>query len=41
MRVCIRFIWLRTGPVTNSCEHGIEAFGSVKEGKFLNQLSEY
>jgi hypothetical protein len=26
----------RWGPVTGSCEHGIESFGSIKGGDFLD-----
>jgi hypothetical protein len=29
------------GPVAGFCEHRNELVGSVKDGKFLDQLSEY
>jgi hypothetical protein len=28
-------------PVVGSCEHGNEPAGSIKRGKFLDQLSDY
>jgi hypothetical protein len=30
------FIWLRIGPMADSCEHGNEALGSLKGEKFLD-----
>jgi hypothetical protein len=29
-------IWLRTGTVEGSCEHGNEPSGSINAGKFLS-----
>jgi hypothetical protein len=29
-----------TGPVVDSCEHGNNISGSMKDGKFLDQLSD-
>jgi hypothetical protein len=37
--VWTRFIWLK-GPVAGSPEHGNEPSGSIKGGKFLDQLSD-
>jgi hypothetical protein len=31
-------IWLRTGTVVGSCEHGYEPPGSIKLGEFANLL---
>jgi hypothetical protein len=31
----------RHGPVVSSCEHNNEPFSSMKDGSFLDQLSDY
>jgi hypothetical protein len=36
VRVWILFIWHSKGPTENSCEHGYEPLGSIKNRKFLN-----
>jgi hypothetical protein len=36
----VEFNWLSTGSVVGSCEHGNEAMGPIKGGKF-HQLSYY
>jgi hypothetical protein len=38
-KVWTECIWLRWGPVAGCCEHGNELSGSIKGGKFLDQLS--
>jgi hypothetical protein len=40
--ICVAVDWLRLaeGPVAGSCKHGNETSGSVKRGKFLEQLSD-
>jgi hypothetical protein len=37
--VWIIFIWLRTGAVEDSCEHGNEPSGFMTEGIFLCEIS--
>jgi hypothetical protein len=32
---------LRERPAVSSCEHDNKPLGSIKSGKFLNQLSDY
>jgi hypothetical protein len=34
------YVWLRTGPNDDFCEHGNEPSGSIKIGEFCNWLSD-
>jgi hypothetical protein len=34
-------MWLRLGPVACSCENGNERASSIKDGEFLDELSDY
>jgi hypothetical protein len=34
-------MWLRTVPVVGSCEHGNEYSCSIKDGEFVDLLSDY
>jgi hypothetical protein len=40
LRVWAGCIWLRIGPVVGSCKHGNGISGSIKGGKFLDQVSD-
>jgi hypothetical protein len=40
MRVWNGFVWIRLSLVAGSCEHGNEPQDFIKDGKFLDHLSD-
>jgi hypothetical protein len=41
MRKWTGFVWFRMGLTMGSCEHSNGLSGSIKCGKFLDQLNDY